>query len=481
MHATTQTHNHACLRKVIDRGTIVGMIGGTMTADHDVIVVGAGPAGATAAYYLARGGRSVALVDKAAFPRDKFCGDAWCAPALDILEDMGVLQQLAAEGLVRDTTSGGFISPSGESYVSTGQGGGAPGTRCYAIKRIICDERIARGAVGAGAELIERANVSAAALDADGRWTAHCQDGRQFRGTMLVAADGANSRLARSLGVVTTAPQTVASRQYIKGGTHNFKSGGVLFYPQYILPGYVAIFRHYNDDIDVGCYVIPGGAVRSDQLADIYEHQIKHDPFIQRALGPRAEPLEKIRIAPIRLGGEPRSTARQFMAVGDAAGQTDPLTGEGIHTGMIGGRLAAQRIHELFAAGDFSAGACAAYHARWMAAFGRDFRASAAGGRMICRLPLLLDAANLVAQRKGDAFMAEFGAAMTGVKPKTTFLKPRVALPMSIEVLRQILRQKILRAQPSGESAYAARAAEVAQRPTSFRNGCLVDAEIAHR
>ena len=100
---------------------------------------------------------------------------------------------------------------------------------------------------------------------------------------------------------------------------------------------------------------------------------------------------------------------------------------------------------------------------------------------MICRLPLLLDAANLVAQRKGDAFMAEFGAAMTGVKPKTTFLKPRVALPMSIEVLRQILRQKILRAQPSGESAYAARAAEVAQRPTSFRNGCLVDAEIAHR
>jgi flavin-dependent dehydrogenase len=57
------------------------------------------------------------------------------------------------------------------------------------------------------------------------------------------------------------------------------------------------------------------------------------------------------------------------MAVGDAAGQTDPLTGEGIHTGMIGGKLAAQTIHELFATGDFSEQACHLYHQRWMAAF----------------------------------------------------------------------------------------------------------------
>lgn len=88
-----------------------GAAAGTTPA-YDVIVVGAGPAGATAAYYLAAGaggrpGKRVALLDKAVFPRDKYCGDAWCAPALDILEDMGVLQELEAEGLVRDTTAGG--------------------------------------------------------------------------------------------------------------------------------------------------------------------------------------------------------------------------------------------------------------------------------------------------------------------------------------------------------------------------------------
>ena len=452
-------------------------------ASYDVIVVGAGPAGATTAYYLAGGmkegpGRRVALLEKATFPRDKYCGDAWCAPALDILEEMGVLQKLEAQGLVRDTTSGGFISPSGESYVSVEESEAVAGTRCYAIKRIICDERIARRAAEVGAELFENAAVAAAELEADGLWTVICHDGRRFRSRMLVAADGATSQIARSLGVVTTPPAGVAGRQYVKGGTHNFKSGGVLFYPTYVLPGYVALFRHYDDDIDLGCYAIPGGAVSADRLIDLYENQIRNDPFIQRALGPRVEFRERLRVASLRLGGVERSTARQFMAVGDAAGQTDPLTGEGIHTGMIGGKLAAQTIHELFARGDFSAEACRLYHERWMAAFGREFRASAAGARMVYRFPMLMDVANLTAQRKGDAFMAEFGAAMTGVKPKTVFLRPDVALPMGAELVRQVLRQKLLRKRPAEEVAYAARAVEKTQRATAFRNSCLIDADV---
>ena len=452
-------------------------------AAYDVIVVGAGPAGATTAYYLATGaergpGRRVALLEKARFPRDKYCGDAWCAPALDILEEMGVLQKLEGEGLVRDTTSGGFISPSGESYVSTGEGGTAPGTRCYAIKRIICDERIARRAAEVGADLVEDAAVCATELEGDGLWTVRCRDGRRFRCKMLVAADGANSRVARSLGVVTTPPDGVASRQYVVGGSHNFKSGGVLFYPRYILPGYVALFRHYDDDIDLGAYAIPGGAVTPGGLRELYRERIKIDPFVRRALGPRVEFREPVRIAPLRLGGVERSTARQFMAVGDAAGQTDPLTGEGIHTGMIGGKLAAQTLCELFARGEFSESACRLYHQRWMAAFGRDFAASAVGARMVYRYPLFMDAANRVAQRKGDAFMSQFGAVMTGVKPKTTFLRPDLALPLGMEVLRQIAGRGPFSAHASEEEAYAARAVANTPRATAFRNGCLIDPQL---
>ena len=90
--------------------------GPASAADYDVIIAGAGPAGATTAYYLKRTNPAlrVALLDKATFPRDKFCGDAWCSPALAILEDMGVLQELEAEGLVCDCLCGGFVSPAGQ-------------------------------------------------------------------------------------------------------------------------------------------------------------------------------------------------------------------------------------------------------------------------------------------------------------------------------------------------------------------------------
>lgn len=455
----------------------------TVEKPFDVIVVGAGPAGSTAAYYLAKGtgsasGRRVALLEKATFPRDKYCGDAWCAPALDILEDMGVLQKLAAEGLVRNTVSGGFVSPSGESYVATGEGGTAPGTRCYAIKRIVCDERIARRAAEAGAQLVENAAVASVKLDDDGLWTVACEDGRRFRATMLVAADGATSRIARSLGVVTTAPDAVASRQYVKGGTHNFKSDGILLYPTFIAPGYVALYRHHDDDIDLGTYLVPGGPVTAERFAEVYETQVLNDPYIRQALGPRAEFRERVHVGVLRTGGVPRSTARQFMAVGDAAGQTDPLTGEGIHTGMIGGKLAAETIHELFAKNDFSESACAAYHTRWMAAFGTDFATSAQGARIVEKLPLVLDAANVVAQRKGQSFMAEFGAAMTGVKPKSTFMQRGVAIPMGMEVVRQFVLQKILHTQPASAEAYRARALEDTTRPTAFQNSALVDRAV---
>ncbi len=456
------------------------------TNEFDVIVVGAGPGGATSAYYLAHESRqqgkplTVGLLDKARFPRDKYCGDAWCAPALDILEDMGVLQKIMADGLYQDTTSGGFVSPSGESYM-TSEGGDATVSkqnRTFAIKRMICDERIARRAAEVGAELIEEAAVDTAKLEADGLWRIHCTDGREFRCKMLIAADGATSKLARQLGVVKDAPTAAAARQYVKGGTHNFKAGGVLLFPEYVLPGYVALFRHYNDDIDLGAYIIPGGAARVEDAARIYEDKILNDPFIQRVLGPRAEFLEPVRTASLRMGGEARSTMQQFMAVGDAAGQTDPLTGEGIHTAMLGGRLAARRVLEMFGANTFNDSASAVYHQRWMDTFGKEFKSSAFSAKMSYRYPYFLDAAAKLAERAGDSFMNEFGAIMTGVKPKSTYARPDIALPLGWEVSKQFFKQKIMR-QAAGDAAYRSRAEENPARKSSFSAVCLRDQKVS--
>jgi len=90
----------------------------TLPSDAYVaVVVGAGPAGSTAAFYLARLGVKVALCEKEAFPRDKVCGDAFCTPAHPILQEMGVMQEMFEKGLARNADAGGFVSPSGLCYI----------------------------------------------------------------------------------------------------------------------------------------------------------------------------------------------------------------------------------------------------------------------------------------------------------------------------------------------------------------------------
>ena len=420
---------------------------------YDVVIAGAGPAGATAGYFLAKGGKRVALLEKSTFPRDKRCGDAWCEPALDILQEMGVLQELEAQDAVQWVRAGGLVSPSGLSFTSPEEGAREGAPRVAAIRRMICDERIARAAATAGAELIEGAAVSDVKLEL-GVWAVRCKDGRRFSARCLIAADGAKSKIARSLGVVTTGANSVASRQYIKGGTHNFSSDGVLLYPPYVLPGYVALFRHSNGDIDLGCYVLPGGRVPPTQLKSLLASEVANDPYVRRALGEHAEPLERPGLSPLRLGGEPRTHGERLIVLGDAAGQTDPLTGEGIHTAMVAAKIAARVLREAFDEGDLSAARLAAYHRAWMKEFGRDFAISAAAGRAINRFPVLLDTAAVAAQRHGAGFMDLFGAAMTGVKPKSLFLSPRMSLPLGAALLG-LLRSRPQTSYEAGPSAEA--------------------------
>ena len=430
----------------------------------DVAIVGAGPAGSTAAAFLAADGKRVALLDKATFPRDKRCGDAWCAPALALLAELGVLAEREERGAVQWVRSGGLVSPSGRSFVSPDQGAREGAPPVAAITRLVADEALVRAAERRGATLHEGAQVIAARLAGD-TWTLRCKDGRRFRARMLLCADGAPSRLARSLGVVSTPANGVASRQYIKGGTHRFTSDGVLRYPDYVLPGYVAFFRHANGDIDLGCYALPGGRVPASGLKELLRTKVASDPFVREVLGDAAEPLERPGMAPLRLGGEARTYGERLLVVGDAAGHTDPLTGEGIHTAMVAAKHAARVVSAAFATGDFSARGLAAYQRAWMRAFGRDFLISAAAARAIDRFPALLDTAVLAAQHHGVRFMDRFGAAMTGVEAKATFLAPKMALPLAAALLRLGLA--------GGGLAYADGPGAAAGRGDSFARHAL--------
>jgi flavin-dependent dehydrogenase len=319
---------------------------------------------------------------------------------------------------------------------SSTDGGAKP--LVIAIKRMVLDARIARAAADAGAELIEDSPVSRVEFSpSEGAWTVHCraEPPRHYTARALVLADGALSRLARSLDVVTTPPDAVCSRSYVEAGTSAFAADGVLFYPSALLPGYCSLFREADGSMSFCCYVIPGGPTRLTDLKDRHHELLQNDPHLRAALGPAAV-LDPMRAAPLRLGGVPRSSGDHLLVVGDAAGQIDPLSGEGIQYGMDAAELAAQTLAEGFEAGNLGAAFLRRYHRRWMAHFGRDFRWSRAMAGAYVRYPILLDASAQMMRRRGSAYFMEWAQAMTGLKPKRSLVGPRVVASVLREAAR---------------------------------------------
>jgi geranylgeranyl reductase family protein len=409
---------------------------------HDVAIVGAGPSGSSCAWYLARHGTRVLLLEKAKFPRDKFCGDAVVPIAQRHLERMGVLQQLIENDECVFTVSGGFISPSGISCM--GDSTDNPRGRVMAVKRIIMDERMVRAAQAAGAELVEEAEIDRVTYDdAAGVWTAHA-DGKEFKARVLVLADGAHSRLARSLGLVTEPPSAICSRAFVEGGTHDFKRDGVCYMTRDLLPGYAAVFRHPHDELNFCTYIIPGGKAVPSDLKQLHHDLLDHNPFVRRHLGSGYR-IEKMRGAWLRLGGIPKSYGEHLLVIGDAAGHIDPLTGEGIHNAMDAGQAAADTLMEAFAEGRFDEAFLARYQQRWKRMFGSKFPIAARAAQLMGRRPELVDAMAMVTQERGMDFFLAWADVMTGEAAWTTFLRPRIAVPMAVEVVRQLwARQPML-------------------------------------
>ena len=400
------------------------------SAIYDVAIVGAGPAGATCAWYLARRGIRPLLLEKRAFPRDKLCGDAVCSHAQIHLERMGVLKQILDNDEGLPAAVGGMISPRGIRYVSD-PADHLDSRPVIAIKRIFMDARIAAAAVGAGAELVERHSIAAAEFDAEaGLWSLEPDGGGPvYRARALVLADGALSRLARALGYVDTPPDAVCSRAYIRASSSAFDCDGLVFYPRELLPGYCALFREARDTLNFCVYVIPGGPVGLRDLRPVHDRLIREDPYISKAIGPHAE-IAPMLGAPLRLGGIAKSFGPHLLILGDAAGQIDPLTGEGIQYAMDAAEIAADTLAEALAAGDLGAAFLGRYQERWMRAFGRDFRWSAMIARFYSRYPIFLDAGAATLNRLGPPFLARWAEVMTGARPKTDFLKPAVWLPI---------------------------------------------------
>ena len=323
----------------------------TTGAPRDVVVVGAGPAGAAAAIELARAGLDVVVVDKATFPRDKICGDGLTTGALRQLEALGL--RIEDVPSWQDVTDCFVTSPSDV-------------TKCFPLprdqgrfaavaRRIDLDAAVLDLARAAGAEVREGTAVTAVTEHAHG--VAVEAGDEQIRARWCIAADGMWSPVRKFLGVDRSGylGEWHAFRQYFRDVGPIAATQLHVRFDADLLPGYFWSFPLRDGRANVGFGIQRGGKVTVREMKTLWPDLLSR-PWARALLGPDATPEGPHRAWPIpaRVDDVVAATERTLF-VGDAVTACDPLTGEGIGQALLTGRRAAAAVVDAGPTGDAAA------------------------------------------------------------------------------------------------------------------------------
>lgn len=313
----------------------------SLPATTDVVVVGGGPAGSAAAMTLARGGLDVTLVDKARFPRDKFCGDGLTTGALRRLEALGLQPaDVPSWATVHDMV---LRTPAGREVVFDLPRGA--GLYAAVARRRELDDALLGLARTAGVRVVEGHAVTGATQDDDGA-TLDVADLGAVRTPFVIAADGMWSPTRRLLGAAIPdyRGDWHAFRQYVRHVSPAASRELYVSFEPDFLPGYFWSFPLAGGGANVGFGIRRGGSFRVGAMKSLWP-EILERPHIRAFLGPDAEAEQPHRAWPIpaRVDQVTHSLGRALF-VGDAAAATDPLTGEGIGQALATGTWAAEAI-----------------------------------------------------------------------------------------------------------------------------------------
>ena len=336
----------------------------------DTIVVGAGPAGATAAMCLARAGFQVALLDRASFPRDKACGE-FVNPAACALFADAFGPDLLDEIPSRPVHSARLQLPKGQGVdMPLVDGKGCP-TSGLSIRRTDLDAALVSRCKAAGVAVLERHNVRGSEDRGESILVFGASDGGTFEieGKVVLAADGSHSVLARQTGLVQPKKRlrTLGLVAHFRGVDAKEDPG-------------VWLFPSNGDRLIFGLSLQAGDtAVLSGTMPKSYARPVAQDPksFMREWVSGRPElrrflegsEMEIVRMTECFGHKLRRPFADRTLFLGDAARFADPFTGEGIHHAAETGILAAQIATKALRMNDHLL--LAEYESAWRALEGR--------------------------------------------------------------------------------------------------------------
>ncbi|MDP1623497.1 MAG: geranylgeranyl reductase family protein [Bacteroidales bacterium] len=300
-----------------------------MMTDADVIIAGAGPAGTLAAYELATNGISVLILEKSQFPRYKVCG---AGLTHKILGEIPFDISPVIETRIHNITFSKGLSERFTRYSTE--------AIMYCTNRDKLDDFLLKKAIEAGARVIHGAKVTEVAQSME-FVTVKTRDG-SFCSKLVIGADGASSSVARSSGLRENILPGLAWEAEIRADPATVKAfAQTVFLDWGTFPGGYGWVFPKGGHFSVG---VGGPASLSKWMMPYYEKLLgylaaDHGIHALETISLKSWPI------PVRIKRSRFHNGRILVA-GDAAGLTDPLTGEGIYYALKSGVIAARRCHE---------------------------------------------------------------------------------------------------------------------------------------